>query len=176
MILKNAVTKKQMDEIERLYLAAFPPEERKPFSLILEKREEGVMEILAIEGDDGAFCGLAITILYKDLVLLDYFAVSPELRGGGVGGAAFNMLIKRYSDHRLLLEIESTRCETADTDKARRKAFYTRHSMEAMDFLVELFGVEMEILTYNCTVSFDEYHEIFRNIFSEKAADKVRLI
>ncbi|MBO5051477.1 MAG: GNAT family N-acetyltransferase, partial [Clostridia bacterium] len=71
--------------VRQLYESAFPPEEKKPFSLILKKSDEGSMEILSIEEDDGSFLGLAIFILYKELALLDYFAISPERRGGGVG-------------------------------------------------------------------------------------------
>ena len=50
------------------------------------------MEILSIENDTGDFLGLAITILYNGIVLLDYFAVDDSQRDGGIGSAALHLL------------------------------------------------------------------------------------
>ena len=65
------------------------------------------MEILSIENDTGDFLGLAITILYKDIVLLDYFAVDDNQRNNGAGSSALRMLLERYLGKRFLLEIEA---------------------------------------------------------------------
>lgn len=70
-------------QIEKLYYEAFPVEEQKPFSVILEKNREGSMEILAAENNHKDFTGLAITARHRDLVMLDYFAISPCHRQGG---------------------------------------------------------------------------------------------
>ena len=43
------------------------------------------MEILAAENNHKDFTGLAITARHRDLVMLDYFAISPCHRQGGVG-------------------------------------------------------------------------------------------
>lgn len=177
MKLVQAVKKQQLRAVRRLYLTAFPRNERKPFWLILKKRRDGVFEILAIESDSGEFQGLAVTIHYKDMVLLDYFAIEPQNRGGGVGSTALKLIQERYAGKRLLLEIESTQETCADLpQRERRKAFYLRNSMQVMPYTVELFGVNMEILTYACTVSFAEYHEIFERVFSAKAARYVKQI
>ena len=68
MELIQAVTKEQLGRVEALYLSAFPKGERKPFEIILQKREEGFVDVLALE-ESGEFAGLAITIKYGDLVL-----------------------------------------------------------------------------------------------------------
>lgn len=183
--LTEAVTEQQMKQIRKLYDTAFPKEERKPFSLILQKRDEGVTEILAIEDENGGFYGLALTILYKDIVLLDYFAIAEEKRGGGIGSEVLRLVQERCEGKRLLLEIEDTTkltsadldmdrasCQTMpeqsgaqDRQKLRRKAFYLRNGMRPMDYLVELFGVDMEILTYPVPVAYEEYHEIFEKVY-----------
>ena len=90
-------------------------------------------------------------------------------------------LLPRVTDtvmhKRLLLEIESTKMEASNSEqRLRRKAFYTANGMAALDYCVDLFGVEMEILTYRCDVSFEEYHSIFENVFSPRAAKNVKLI
>ena len=46
MELIQAVTKEQLGRVEALYLSAFPKGERKPFEIILQKREEGFSTIL----------------------------------------------------------------------------------------------------------------------------------
>lgn len=188
LTLKEVTTEEQMNQVRGLYDAAFPKEERKPFSLILQKRDEGVTEILAIEDETGTFYGLVITILYKDIVLLDYFAIAEARRGGGVGSEILQLMQKRCEGKRLLLEIEDTtqlpgaeepevsvnsvRTERAerqlspeDQQKIRRKAFYLRNRMRPMDYRVELFGVDMEILTYPAPVAYEEYHEIFETVY-----------
>ena len=59
MKLIEAYQEQQLKDIQDLYEKAFPASEKKPFSLILEKRKEGVVEVLAIEGEE-RFLGLAI--------------------------------------------------------------------------------------------------------------------
>ena len=73
MKLIEAINQNQLEKIQNLYNEAFPLPERKSFSRLIQTRDKGNAEILAIENDD--FLGLAITAIYKDLVLLDYFAI-----------------------------------------------------------------------------------------------------
>lgn len=177
MKLSEAYQKQQLFEIEALYQRSFPQNERKPFALILKKREEGTTEILSIEDENGMFLGLAITILYRDIALLDYFAVSEQVQGQGIGSTALRLLQKRYSGKRFMLEIEATEKESADRiQRIRRKSFYLRNGMQVMPYLVSLFGVEMEILTCGCTVAFSEYHEIFEVLYGSEAGRKVLLL
>ena len=102
MNLTETYQKERLDELKNLYETAFPESEQKPFELMLKKREEGDAELLSIE-DGGAFLGLAIVVSRGDLALLDYFAVSPQHRGGGVGGEAFEMLKERYAKKRYFI-------------------------------------------------------------------------
>ena len=57
MELNICSSSKRLEEVKALYMKAFPPEERKPFSIIEEKVREGSMEILCME-EDGRFLGL----------------------------------------------------------------------------------------------------------------------
>ncbi len=163
--------------VRQLYESAFPPEEKKPFSLILKKSDAGSMEILSIEGDDGSFLGLAIFILYKELALLDYFAISPERRGGGVGTRALALLRTRYTGRHFLLEIEDTDEQDAPNlaERIRRKAFYTRNGLSAMPYRIILFGVRMQVLTDGAFIPFEEYHAIFPAVFSQRIASNIVL-
>lgn len=177
MKLTQNLSRTRLSDIKTLYLRAFPPAERKPFYIIRKKQSEGSMEILSIESDAGDFLGLAITILYKDIVLLDYFAVDDSQRNNGTGSSSLRLLFERYSGKRFLLEIEAPDIPSENTpERIRRKAFYLRNGMTVMPFRVNLFGIEMEILTNGAQVTFDEYHAIFTNLFSPWIASKIKQV
>lgn len=174
--LVSAETAVQLQQIEALYMRAFPPAERKPFALIRRKCIKGDVEILAIETADGAFAGEAITVKCGALVLVDYLAVSEEMRGHGVGSAALGLLRERYAGKRLFLEIESTKEENAPNAEQRemRKAFYLRNGLSCMLFRAVEFGVEMEILTFSGEVTFDDLHGLYKSVFGRAVAANIR--
>lgn len=178
LMIKEAFDEIQLERVKDLYENAFPASEKKPFSMILKKREEGLAEILSIEDENKQFCGLLITALYKDLVLIDYFAIDEESRGSGIGSEALKIFCNRYGNKRIFLEIESTVSDKEEDHdiKIRRKHFYQRNGFGCMPYLVLLFGVEMEIMTYNGKVSYDEYHELLDKVYGEKISSHVILL
>lgn len=173
----NTNYKGNLKEIEYLYLTAFPKNERKPFDLILNKCNNGSMQIISILNDNNDFLGFAIMILHDDMILLDYFAIAPESRGQNVGSTALKMLFERYKNQRFILEIENTEIESDNLEeRKRRKAFYIKNGMSVMPFKVNLIGVEMEVLTHNCDVTYEEYYSIYSNTFSDEYCRKIKLI
>lgn len=175
--LASADTEEQISGVLELYLKAFPKEERKPFSLILAKREEGVCEILCAEAPSGEMLGEAILLHYKDIVLLDYFAVAPKLRGRGIGSCILRQLQERYSGKRLLLEIENPQKPSDNHEqRLKRKHFYMQNNMKCMDYLVSVFDVEMEVLCFDCEVSFEDYRSVYEQVFGKRAAERIQLL
>lgn len=170
------LTKTQMKDLIKLYRSAFPASEKKPFWLIRKKQREGISEILGLIDREERLVGLAITIAWQDLLLLDYFAIVKDIRGQGCGGQALRLLQERYRDRRLLLEIETpdVPCENRQ-QRLQRRHFYQSCGMDSMDYHVELFGVEMEIMTFQCRVGFDEYHAIFSQVYGKRFASRVTL-
>ena len=194
-MLRDAVERNQLENVQRLYEASFPKSEKKPFAFMLQKQKEGVFDILAIEDEQGTFCGLAIMMLSGGRALLDYLAIEPDCQGGGKGSSTLAELRERYGEERIVVEIEST-AETDGTgafgepgkeggsagnsvsgrnERLRRKAFYLRNGMVPMDFLVELFGVEMEVLTFGSEITFEQYHAIYEEVLPKTLAGKVRI-
>lgn len=154
-------------KVEALYLSAFPLSERKPFSVITDLRKAGMVEIISIEDDNGVFLGLAITAFYRDLALLDYFAIADDVRGHGIGSTALQLLKERYADKRFFIEIETTEGESENhEERVRRKAFYERNGMTVLPYVVNLFGVEMEMLSADGKeIRFEEYHQMYDAVF-----------
>ena len=71
--------------------------------------------------------GLAITVLYQDMVLLDYFAIHRSCRGKNYGSQALQMLKEWYQDRRLILEIELPDENASNRkERIRRKQFYLK--------------------------------------------------
>ena len=95
MKLNDKPNKESLTALKKLYLSAFPRCERKPFYMINQLKAKGKAEILSIESDSGEFIGLAISVFYKDIVLLDYFAMSESVRGQGRGSEALILLLNR---------------------------------------------------------------------------------
>lgn len=169
--------KENLSRIKSLYRSAFPLIERKPFNMILRQCAIGEAELFSVETNDGKFTGLAVTVKYNDLVMLDYFAVHPKVRGNGIGSRALQMLKAKYADRRFLLEIESVSepCKNLEARQKRRE-FYLKNGMIPAGFTAHVFFTDLEILTAGKPVSFEEYREFYRSHLGERALKKVTLI
>lgn len=170
----SPVDKNSISNIKRLYRAAFPLAERKPFSFLLRKSRRGEGEIFAIESDDGDFLGFANTLFYKDMVMLDYFAIAPERRCGGIGAQVLHMLAERYGDRRLFGEIEVTDKPHPELElRRRRRNFYMRSGFVPAGFSVRTFGCEFEVITAGKPLSFAEYREFYYRVIGLPAYGRV---
>lgn len=160
-----------------LYQEAFPKEERKPFSLIERKAAMGEMEILLLR-EEGRRVGLAITALSERIVLLDYFAVAKDCRGGGFGSEALQMLKALYDDRQFFLEIERTDDENAPNrdERIRRKHFYLRSGMLETGIHIDLFGVGMELLAAKPGLTFDDCETLYRELLGPMYHNVVKLL
>lgn len=163
-------------KIYRLYKSSFPRCERKPFLIILSMHKKGKTDIWYIE-KDGKFIGMGITINGDDLILLDYFAISPKYRGMGLGTKIIKKLRNLYFDKGFFLEIEKV-YEGAENFKetSRRKKFYLSAGLSELDVSANLFGVDIELLGSDCSMTFDSYREFYRTNYGEFAAKNIRHI
>lgn len=101
-----------------LYLAAFPPEERRdPENMLAENPafRPGVLT------EKGNFCGILFYWEGEDFLFLEHFAMSPHLRNGGLGSRALEKL--KELGKKTVLEIELP----VDDLTRRRKGFYERN-------------------------------------------------
>lgn len=159
--------------VKRTYLESFPKSERKPFGLMKLKAKQGVMELLAVF-EKGRPVGLAITVLYRDMVLLDYFAIHRAYRGQNRGSAALALLKERYAGKRLILEIELPDEKAVNREeRVRRKQFYLKNGMVETGLKVCVFRVPMEVLTDGRPVTYEEYHGIYRETIGTVFARRV---
>lgn len=157
-----------------LYQAAFPASEKKPFSMIRSMYKKGKSDVWYC-ADGGKFAGLVITINGPDKILLDYLAVVKNRRGQGIGSEMLQKMREQYTGKGVFLEIEIVD-EAADNyeERKRRKQFYLSNGMTPMNVFVELFGVDMELLGFDCALTFEEYHDFYRDNYNAWAAEHVK--
>ncbi len=179
MKLVKAISPKQLEQVYALYMEAFPEIERKPISLIEEKVATGESEVFSIM-DGEEFVGFAIYVIGEKLVLLDFFAILPEKRCCGYGSKVFPLLKNHYQGKHFLLEIEDPNAaglELEELDaRRRRRSFYLRQDMVEMGFLIDLFGVEMEVLTDGYVLDFSEYHGLIRGVYGPIIDEKILFV
>ena len=166
----------QKIRIYRLYMSAFPKCERKPFGIILKMQKSGKSDLWYIESDK-RFVGMGATINSDDLILLDYFAISPDCRGKGVGSETLKLLRNLYPGKGFFLEIEKTYPDAENAgERLRRKNFYLRCGMKELGTDAKLFGVDMELLGFDCSLDFDGYRNFYRINYGEFAAKNITRI
>lgn len=174
--LESSLLENDLKLIKKLYLEAFPKEERKPFWLMMKKSRVGEMEILAIK-DGEEILGLMITIPRFEAVLLDYFAVLPEKRGNGIGKRALELLREYCGGRTIVIEIETPN-ESApnNIERKSRFGFYQRCGFSEVGVDISLFGVEMILLTDGQKIDFDEYILFYSEIFGKGITKNIKML
>ena len=177
MKILDAINSNNLSNVEKLYYKAFPKDELKPFDLILQKQKDGFVDVLAIESD-GNFVGLAITGTYKNLVLLDYFAIEDDFRNRKFGTTAFNLIKNRYRDKKFFLEIENPENLECNNklERLRRRNFYLKNGVIELPYFVDLLGVEVKILANTVILTYEEYLSVYSNVFGREISDKINLL
>ena len=156
-----------------LYLRSFPAAERKSIRRILRMAKIGRAGIWAIRRD-GKFAGLLITMEAPHLVQLDYLAVCKKERNSGLGSDALALLREKLAGKPLFVEIESPFAPGPDQElRKRRRGFYLRAGMEPLGILAEVYEVQMELLGWDCQLTFDDYIAFYRDYYRPQAAEKI---
>ena len=163
---------------EALYESSFPPSERKPLDYMLTGEKSSAYEVLVISTPDCPVAGMVITVTHESLTMLDYFAVSPALRGKGLGHAVLPLIrdhVREGGGGHFFLEIETPPplciprdpCTNAE-QRVRRKAFYASAGMVETGVRAFIYGNDMELLAFPedaGAVTFEGYDALLRATF-----------
>lgn len=165
---------RQWLRLYRLYAAAFPREERKPFAVIAKLHRSGKNDLWCLMCG-GEFLGFASMVNGENILLLDYFTVEKRFRGKGIGSEALEKLKEKYPQQGFFVEIES-QWEPGDdqTIRQKRRQFYLRSGMTPMKVMADVFGVKMELLGWNCCLDYAGYHRFYHDNLSPWAAEHVK--
>ncbi len=119
-----------IEQAVKLYEAAFPVIERRPTDLwITYMQNQPAFNAQAILNDNNEFCGFITTWDFDTFIYGEHFAILPEMRNGGFGGKAYDMLLEQCHGKNLVIEVEIPDNEMAQ----RRIKFYERHNMAIVE-------------------------------------------
>lgn len=147
---------------------AFPPIER--------RNREGQQALLSrsdyrllVWKEQGEVCGFLAVWEFSDFAFVEHFAVSPELRGNGMGGT----LLKEYlsgTEKQVVLEVELPETKLA----GRRIRFYERIGMvlnhypyEQPPLQEEMPYLPLMIMSYEKTLSQEEFWNVRDTLYRE---------
>lgn len=148
--------------VNKLYINSFAKKGRIPFKLLLKLCDENKMELLLVTDRD-LFIGFLFVIHYKELVFILYFAIDEIFRGSGYGSKALQLVNKRYSDKRIILNVESTKgMATNQAERERRKKFYVQHGYKETSLSSIDRGETYEMLIFGGEIEKEEYIELLK--------------
>lgn len=148
---------KPWKEIREIYMEAFPKAERKPFSTVRRSVNKRKAQLLTAT-ENGALQGFVMVIPYKNMVMVDYLAVSSKIRSRGAGSKILQEVCGRFSDQKIVLLIERLD-DTAENKEQRiaRRKFYFKNGFTSSNIYITGRSGNMEVLNFGGTVSVQEY-------------------
>lgn len=149
-----------IEDIKRLYLTAFPEDERAPFDKLVRKAKRKDINFFACM-DGGKWIGMLYILNYKDLSYIFYLAVDERSRGRGYGTAILKAALKKYQGRRFFLAIEQPD-ERADNFKQRlaRQHFYENAGFERTGQRIQEANVIYDMLGVGGRVQPSEYRSL----------------
>lgn len=156
----EAVTLRHED-VRRIYLDAFPKEERMPFPMMVAMSKLWNTQFLGFYDGD-VLCGFAYLALDRELVFIMFLAVDRSLRSKGFGSAILEEVRRRSPGKKAIVSIELCDEDAPDIEiRKRRKAFYLRNGYGETGFLIKLGGVTQELLVANGAFVKKEFRAFF---------------
>lgn len=142
-------------EIERLYRAAFPREERVPMDTLLEA--DGPYDFIACY-DGAVLCGFYSALTFGDITHILFLAVEEKLRDHGYGSQILAEIGKAYAGNRVILDVEMVDPEADNNEQRKQRiAFYLRNGYHHSGISYGWRGVMYEILILDGTISEEEF-------------------
>lgn len=153
----------ELAQIEEIYRNAFPDNERKPLSPLLQDTS-GCSEVISFYDKD-LFCGFACLLTQRDITHIIYFAIDDHLRGKGYGSAALTAMHEMKPLNRIIVDIETEKKLAFNNQQRRkRKQFYLRSGYIESGVKYNWRKESYEILVYGGTISKQEFDSFWKDI------------
>ena len=175
----NAINFKENQEIKKdirkLYLSAFPKEERPPAWIFFNNALKDNQDLYGYYDND-EFIGFAQLTIYKDICYLFFLAVSPNKRNQGYGSKIIENIKDNNKDKVILLCYEEVDDKYLDNSlRIKRRNFYRKNGFKDNVIKTNEFGVIFETGYYGShKVSYEDYVEIFVQGFGEFARKYIK--
>ena len=169
-----------VEELKQLYgehmKRDFPADELKPLSTLVRLTGEGCYQSYGLFGPEGLMAyALYWSCPGETYVMLDYFAVLPRYRNGGVGSGMLREMLEHFCQGGggVFGEVEApnTGDEAVDELRRRRLGFYDRAGMRVMGFQTRVFGVPYHVIAYGPEISDQDLMEVDRRLYRSAFPD-----
>ena len=152
-------------EVKRLYQEAFLPEERCPFLRLLLLNI--FLPAVSFKGywREKEFCGFTLTVCSDKYLYINFIAVVPRLRSGGIGAEILGQLAREYPDKTMLVEVLAPREDAPDLEqRVKRIAFYCRNGFHDLQRTVSGKGGDYMLFSTDRAYDRDAYWSIFASM------------
>lgn len=172
------------NSLESLYSVMkkdFASDELKPLAMIQEYISRGICKFYGLYEQNRLYA-YADVVFSTSAALIDYFAVSEQYRGKGVGSTALKLLAENLSELDFIIaEVESPLQASNGSELhtiERRLDFYVRNGFYFSGNRVCLFGHKYEIMVLpiknqpDKQTSMEKLFEIYRLMFTDEIINK----
>lgn len=149
-----------MSQARMLYEAAVPDMEKKPFRLFIDKRMLNKLEVKVFKDEKGLFAGFVIALVYADILLVDYFEISPDYADKGVETEALAKMKEILPGARMVFVCS----ESAE----KLASFYESEGYVKADYRLGLGDIKQDVYVSadaGENVTFEELAKVYENIY-----------
>ena len=148
-----------------LYKEAFLGAQGVPTWILRYKMRKGKTGLSIIYERD-TWIGFIYATEYKDIVFVQFFAISESLRSCGYGSKVINSMRDINFGKRIVLNIEELD-EHAENyqQRLKRKAFYGNNGFSSSGYIVKEPGERLEMLIFGGKISKGEIEAMYKNLF-----------
>ena len=162
MELRRA-NKNDYRSIKKLYISAFPRDERAPFFMLKKRAFQGKAEMLAAE-ENGEFIGFAYAITYRDMVYVFYLAVAKGKRGQGYGGKILGLLKKHFEGKALFLAREQLDDKAENIrERINRRNFYLANGFKDLPYRIREATVIYDLMSTDEEINIKDYNILIKD-------------
>lgn len=161
------------EDISKLYLSAFPIDERPPLDWFLRCLYECENNHAFAYYDNDEFIGFSEITIFEDIVYICYLAVSPIHRNKGYGTQILDNIKQKYNGYTILLCFEEVDEKYDDyLNRKRREDFYIRNGFINNDLKTKEGPVIYQSSRIgDKKVNFDQYRHIFDQCYGKGTSD-----
>ena len=168
---------RDIKKVRRLFISAFPKDERPPFYCMLKGSRKPGNDFLAMyDGDE--FIGFTYVISKSDLAYVFFLAIEDSKRGMGYGSEALTLLNSYYEGHRIFLAIEQMDANADNyPERVRRLAFYEKNGLHLLGIKLREGSVIYDSMGNSLcqTLTDGEYRELLYMFLGPVARKRIKV-
>jgi len=147
-----------------LYKEAFPGAQRIPTCLLRYKLRSGKKGFDVLYEDD-AWIGLIYSTVYRDIIFVQFLAISESFRSEGYGSKVMKSMRYMQPGKRIVLNIEELNDQAENyQQRTRRKAFYEKNGFSSSGYIVKEPDARHEMLISGGSISKEEIEAMYKNL------------